>query len=69
MKKTKKQRAGSIFDDDELGGDGESKKPELKEGEKQGEFIEEISFDPEKFNPFDRESARKEEALEAIKPN
>ena len=68
-KKTKKQRAGSIFDNDDLGADGESKKPELKEGEKQGELIEEISFDPEKFNPFDRESARKEEAMEAIKPN
>ena len=41
----------------------------MKEGEKQGELIEEIAFDPEKFNPFDRDSARKEESLEAIKPN
>jgi hypothetical protein len=41
----------------------------LKEGDKQGELIEEIAFDPEKFNPFDREAARKEEALERIKPN
>jgi hypothetical protein len=30
--------------------------------------VEEVDFDPAKFNPFDRETMRKEEALEAIKP-
>ena len=64
---TKKQRASDYNEEDE-GMEG-GKRPELKEGEKQGELIEEIAFDPEKFNPFDRDSARKEEALEAIKPN
>ena len=67
-KVSKRKQRGSVFDGDEEA-EKDGKKPELKEGSKQGEMIEEISFDPEKFNPFDRESARKEEALEAIKPN
>ena len=64
-KKSKKSKGKD--EDEELGLN--AKKPELKEGDKQGELIEEIAFDPEKFNPFDREAARKEEALEKIKPN
>lgn len=31
--------------------------------------IEEVSFDPEKFNPFDRATMKREEQMEAIKPN
>ena len=67
-KKGKKSKKGKGQDEDEELGLN-AKKPELKEGDKQGELIEEIAFDPEKFNPFDREAARKEEALEKIKPN
>lgn len=31
--------------------------------------IEEIFFDPEKFNPFDKQATKREEQMEAIKPN
>ncbi len=47
----------------------EKEENELKEGEKQGEMIEEVVFDPEKFNPFDRTNMKREEAEEEIKPN
>ena len=67
MKGKKSKKSKGKDEDEELGLN--AKKPELKEGDKQGELIEEIAFDPEKFNPFDREAARKEEALEKIKPN
>ncbi len=50
-KKSKKAKASEEEEDEE-------KKPELKEGEKQGELIEEIFYDPEKFNPFDRSSSK-----------
>lgn len=52
--KKKKGKKAKAAEEDE---DGE-KKPELKEGDKQGELIEEIFYDPEKFNPFDRTSAK-----------
>lgn len=42
-------------------GDGKS--------EKQTQAIEEVAFDPEKFNPFDRQTSKREEQMEAIKPN
>jgi hypothetical protein len=41
----------------------------IKEGSKQGELIEEVPFDPEKFNPFDKQSIKREEEQERIKPN
>lgn len=41
----------------------------IKEGSKQGELIEEVPFDPEKFNPFDKQSIKREEEQEKIKPN
>lgn len=31
--------------------------------------IEEVAFDPVKFNPFDMKSIKREEQMEAIKPN
>jgi hypothetical protein len=37
--------------------------------EEEDELVEEVAFDPEKFNPFDRQARRKEEEQEIIKPN
>ena len=64
-KKKKKSKKQAKKDEEEE----EEGKKELKEGEKEGELIEEIQFDTEKFNPFDRASSKKEESLENIKPN
>lgn len=41
----------------------------IKEGSKQGELIEEVPFDPEKFNPFDKASIKREEDQKRITPN
>ena len=37
-----------------------------KDGESEG--VEEIAFNPEKFNPFDRKTTKEEEKQEKIKP-
>jgi hypothetical protein len=41
----------------------------IKEGSKEGELIEEVPFDPEKFNPFERAAGKREEEEQKIKPN
>lgn len=40
-----------------------------KIGSKEGVQVEEISFDPERFNPFDRATIKREEKQEEIKPH
>lgn len=58
-------------------GSGQTGQVELKQGTKMTiqngkevhEMIEEVVFDPEKFNPFDMQTLRKEKEREAIKPN
>ena len=54
VKKGKKGKKSKAAQEDEEKLGLTPKKAELKEGSKQGELIEEITFDPEKFNPFDR---------------
>jgi hypothetical protein len=51
-----------------LGSDKATQVGTIKEG-KEGELIEEIPFDTEKFNPFNREASKREDELEKIKPN
>lgn len=41
----------------------------LKQDKDKETQIEEIIFDPTKFNPFDKQSMKREEQMEAIKPN
>lgn len=40
----------------------------IQQEEEEKDPIEEVEFDPEKFNPFDRASIRREEAAQSIKP-
>lgn len=39
-----------------------------KQDQESKDQVEEVDFDPAKFNPFDRESMKQEEAQEVIKP-
>jgi len=40
----------------------------VKQDQQAKDPVEEIEYDPEQFNPFDRASIKREEQQEAIKP-
>jgi len=61
--------SGELVNESAQAGGGNPTQGTIKEGSKEGELIEEVPFDPEKFNPFERAAGKREEEEQRIKPN